>query len=56
MIKNNRKLGLIDWGGQLLLSIKYNEIQSYGNDQFRANLNGKWGVVEAGDNIIIPFG
>lgn len=55
LIKNNRKLGLIDWGGQLLLSIKYNEIQSYGNDQFRANLNGKWGVVEAGDNIIIPF-
>ncbi|HFC01119.1 MAG TPA: WG repeat-containing protein, partial [Phaeodactylibacter sp.] len=55
LCKNNRKLGLIDWLGNELLSVKYDEIQAYGKNQFRANIQGKWGVVSTGDKVIIPF-
>ena len=55
LCKSKRKLGLIDWFGKALLAVKYDEIQSYGNNQFRVNIKGKWGVVAAGDQIIVPF-
>jgi hypothetical protein len=55
LCKNNRKLGLIDWFGKALLGVKYDEIQAYGNKQFRVNIKGKWGVVAAGDQIIVPL-
>ncbi|MFK7774842.1 MAG: WG repeat-containing protein [Saprospiraceae bacterium] len=55
LCKNQRKLGLIDWFGNTLLDVKYDEIQAFGNNQFRVNIKGKWGVVAAGDQIIVPF-
>lgn len=55
LCKNKRKLGLVDWFGKKLLDVKYDEIQSYGNNQFRVSIKGKWGVVTSGDQVIVPF-
>jgi hypothetical protein len=55
LCKKNRLLGLIDHCGSLVLSPRYNEIQAYEGDSFRANLNGKWGVVRADDEVRIGF-
>jgi len=55
LCKRNRLLGLIDHCGNLVLSNLYNEIQAYDGDVFRANLNGKWGIVTLGDQIMIPY-
>ena len=53
--KKQRRLGLLDWNGNVLLEAKYFEIQSYGEKTFRVNLNGKWGVVDENDAVVIPF-
>ena len=55
LCKKQRRLGLIDWIGNVLLPTKYFEIQSYGENTFRVNLNGKWGVVNLKDETVIPF-
>lgn len=53
--KKNRLLGLLDNCGTPILSARFNEIQGYGEGFFRANLSGKWGVVNAGGKVAIPF-
>ena len=53
--KKNRKLGLIDWCGQVILTALYNEIQAYDLNQFRVNYEGKWGVVRSSQEAVIPF-
>lgn len=55
LVKNNRKLGLIDWLGKEVLSVKYDEIHIFNNDQFRVNVNGKWGVVGLNDFELVPL-
>jgi hypothetical protein len=55
IVKNDRKLGLLDQCGELILSPRYDEIQAYRGDLFRVNIRGKWGVVGAGDQQVIPF-
>lgn len=55
LAKNQKKLGLLNSLGNRILDVKYDEIQSFGKDQFRVNFQGKWGVVTIGDHIIIPF-
>jgi WG containing repeat len=55
LCKKERKLGLLDHCGQLVLGNFYNEIQSYEGEIFRANLNGKWGIVTLDDQLLIPF-
>ena len=55
LCKRNRKLGLIDHCGSLVLSTQYNEIQPYDGDTFRANLNGRWGIVTLDDQELIAF-
>ena len=53
--KKNRKLGLIDWCGNVILTSLYNEIQVYERNQFRVNYEGRWGVVGANQKPVIPF-
>ncbi|MCB0518284.1 MAG: WG repeat-containing protein [Lewinellaceae bacterium] len=55
LCKKQRSLGLIDHCGSEILSSKYNEIQAYDGDIFRANLNGRWGIVTLDDLVLIPF-
>lgn len=55
LCKKQRRLGLLDWLGNVLLPPKYFEIQSYGKNTFRVNHNGKWGVVDITDTEVIPF-
>jgi hypothetical protein len=55
LCKKQRLLGLLDHCGSLVLSARYNEIQAYDSDLFRANLNGRWGIVTTDDLVLIPF-
>ena len=55
LCKKNRKLGLVDHCGSMVLTPLYDEIQSYDGDTFRANKNGEWGMVTLDDQILIPF-
>lgn len=55
IVKQKRHLGLLDACGDWVLTPRYNEIQRYGHDYFRANLAGKWGIVDDLDQEIIPF-
>ncbi len=53
--KRDRRLGLLDWCGQTILSPLYNEIQSYGEGLFRVNFEGRWGVVNTDNEPVIPL-
>lgn len=53
LTKKDRRLGLIDWCGQPVLSAQYRDIQAYGKGLFRANVEGRWGVFKTGDNALI---
>ncbi len=55
LCKKNRLLGLVDHCGSVVLSAQYNEIQPYDGDVFRANLQGRWGIVTLDDLTLIPF-
>jgi len=55
IVKENRRLGLMDWCGELVLAPRYSEIQPYGAEMFRVNYEGRWGVVRPGDRPLIPF-
>ncbi|MCU0348471.1 MAG: WG repeat-containing protein, partial [Saprospiraceae bacterium] len=56
LCKRQRMLGLIDHCGSLVLSNRYSEIQAYDGETFRANIDGKWGIVAADDLTVVPFG
>lgn len=55
IIKKDRRLGLINDIGQLILFPRYSEIQAYDRDLFRVNYEGAWGIVKLHDEPIIPF-
>jgi hypothetical protein len=55
MTKRNRLLGLMDHSGKIILRPHYNEIQLFGKDKFRVNFQGKWGLVNANDQMVLPF-
>lgn len=55
MVRLGKKLGLLDWCGQLILTPRYSEIQMYAGASFRVNYQGKWGVVGADDRQLVPF-
>ncbi len=55
LCKKKRLLGLIDHCGSLVLANRYNEIQAYEGEVFRANFEGKWGIVAVDDLQLIPF-
>ncbi|MCB0636602.1 MAG: WG repeat-containing protein, partial [Lewinella sp.] len=43
------------WCGQEVLPAQYQEIQSQGEAHFRVNQDGKWGVVNIQDQVVIPL-
>ena len=53
--KKQRLLGLIDECGTVNLRPRYSEIQAYADGLFRVNLNGRWGVVDENDEVVIGF-
>jgi hypothetical protein len=53
--KKNRLLGLIDASGNEILPPNFNEIQAYHENLFRVNFNGKWGIVDINNQLVIPF-
>lgn len=55
LAKKRQLLALIDYQGNTILSPYYNEIQTFGNIGFRVNINGKWGVVQPNDEVIINY-
>lgn len=55
LCKRNRLLGLLDHCGSIVLTPKYDEIQPYDGDIFRANLGGRWGIVTIDDQALIRF-
>jgi hypothetical protein len=55
MTKRDRQLGLLDWCGRVVLSPRYSDIQFYQGNLFRVNYQGKWGIVESDNQLIIPF-
>ncbi len=55
LCKKQRKLGLLDHCGNLVLGNRYNEIQAYEGEIFRANIDGKWGIVSQDDQVLIQF-
>lgn len=55
IIKDDRRLGLINWCGQQLFAPQYDEIQAYSADLFRVNQNGKWGVAHKNGELLLPM-
>lgn len=55
LVKKNRKLGLLDWTGKLVLKPQYTDIQSFDLYHFRVSLEQNWGVVNIRDSLIVPF-
>ena len=55
LTKKQRRLGLLDNVGKMILSPKYHEIHAYTDSLYRVNYEGKWGIVDLHDEIIIPF-
>lgn len=53
--RKNRRLGLLDKNGKLVLKPIFNEIQAYGENLFRTNFGGKWGLINTAQVIQIPF-
>jgi ribosomal protein L13 len=55
IVKQNRRLGLLDGCGNIVLTPQYSEIQAYDSGLFRVNFEGAWGVVREKDKILISF-
>ncbi len=55
IIKDNRRLGLINWCGQEVFAPAYNEIQPYTRNHFRVNQDGQWGVATKEGELLIPM-
>lgn len=55
LTKKQRRLGLINDDGTMVLEAKYHEIHAYAEDLYRVNYEGAWGVVSSNDEIVIPF-
>jgi len=55
LVKKDRQLGLIDWCGNSVLTPQYDEIQAHQDNAFRASSKGKWGLVQIGDSLLLPF-
>jgi len=55
LVKKGTKLGLINDFGNILLPLKFDEIQIFTNDLYRVKNDGKWGVVGINEQTIIPF-
>ncbi|MEQ8705818.1 MAG: WG repeat-containing protein [Phaeodactylibacter sp.] len=55
IVKESRRLGLINWCGQEVFPPVYNEIQPYTRDHFRVNKDGQWGVADKAGTLLIPL-
>lgn len=55
LTKKQRRLGLLNNLGGMMLSPKYHEIHAYTDSLYRVNYEGKWGIVGLQDEIVIPF-
>lgn len=55
LVKKNRRLGLMDWTGEVILAPRYNDIQTFDLYHFRCSYNNKWGVVNMLDSMVVPF-
>lgn len=55
MLKKQGKIGLIDFCGEKVLSAIYDEILWYNNHTFRVKREGKWALVQKGDQALSAF-
>lgn len=55
LCRKNRRAGLMDISGNLIVKCKYNEIQNFSPQQFRVRRQNRWGVVNQLDSTIIDF-
>lgn len=49
------KYGVANKEGETVIRPKYNLMVNLGKERFRAERSGKWGIVDAEDNTIVPF-
>jgi hypothetical protein len=55
LCKKNRRLGLLDIEGNVILKAHFEEIQAFAEGQFRTRAENKWGIVSSGGSVIVPF-
>jgi hypothetical protein len=55
IVKRNRLLGLLNTAGEWILRPRYNEVQPFNGTIYRVNIQGKWGLVRPGDELVLPF-
>ena len=55
MLKKQGKIGLIDFCGEQVLSNVYDEILWYNKSTFRVKKEGKWALVQKGDQQKTSF-
>ncbi|MEC4113298.1 WG repeat-containing protein [Myroides pelagicus] len=52
--KSNRRVGLIDQFGEVVLDPKYDVIRPFVNGYAKVALNNKWGIIDVKGNEVIP--
>lgn len=52
---NNEKYGVVDDKGEMVIRPKYTLLHNYGNGLFAAQKDGKMGIINAKDEVIIDF-
>lgn len=55
MLKQQGKVGLLDFCGEKVLSAVYDEILWFNKNTFRVKKEGKWGLVQKGDQLRSAF-
>jgi WG containing repeat len=50
-----KRLGLLDWEGTLILKPDYDEISPFSDTAFRVRQNNKWGIAAFGNTLLLPI-
>jgi len=54
-IKVNKKIGLINTKGEVLVKPTYDVIKNFRNGHAKVKLNEKWGMIDPAGNVVIPI-
>lgn len=54
-VKFEEKWGVVDESNNIVIPIKYEELEVFVSGIAAANLNGKWGYINMNDSVIVPF-
>jgi WG repeat protein len=54
-VRNGNRWGFIDRQGQLVVPIRYEDVEAFSEGRARLLLNGKWGFTDPAGQLVIPF-